>query len=386
MIRPLATLGFSLLVSTALAADISIGYLSLENDPRYSEDYAYARIELHPTGDALKGAELGLLDSQMLAEATGNAFRLDAEQAGDVEGLLAKVEAMASAGTQFVILDLPGETVDQLASASRDLPVTLVNATAPDDVLRARCYPNLLHTAASDRMTADAMVQYLRSNNWTKVLLLVGDRPRDTQIADSFRQSAERYRLNIVDERPFSLSTNPESREENNSRLLTGGVDYDVIYLADSDGEYGRYLPFATQLPRPVLGSTGLVATEWHWSLERYGAPQVNSRFADLSDGRRMAGQDWSTWIAAKAIATAYTKSRATDAAGIDAYLRGPKLRIDGSKGVTMNFREWDGQMRMPVMLATHNAVIAIPPLDGFAHQLNTLDTLGTDEPEHACL
>ncbi|MHA6730326.1 ABC transporter substrate-binding protein [Devosia sp. A369] len=386
MIRPLAALGFSLLVSTALAADISIGYLSLENDPRYSEDYVYARIELHPTGDALKGAELGLLDSQMLAEATGNSFVLDAEKAGDVDGLLAKVEAMAAAGTQFVILDLPGETVDQLASASRDLPVTLVNATAPDDVLRGRCYPNLLHTAASDRMTADAMVQYLRSNNWTKVLLLVGEQPRDAQIADSFRQSAERYRLDIVDQRPFSLSTNPESREENNTRLLTGGADYDVIYLADSDGEYGRYLPYATQLPRPVLGSTGLVATEWHWSLERYGAPQVNSRFEDISGGRRMAGQDWSTWIAAKAIATAYTKSRATDAAGIDAYLRASKLRIDGSKGVTMNFREWDGQMRMPVMLATHNAVIAIPPLDGFEHQINTLDTLGTDEPEHACL
>jgi ABC transporter substrate binding protein (PQQ-dependent alcohol dehydrogenase system) len=385
MIRPLAALGFSLLISTALAADISVGFLSLENDPRYSEDRVYARIELFPTGDALKGAELGLLDSQMLAEATGNSFVLDAEQAGDVDGLRDKVEEMAAAGTQFVILDLPGETVDQLADASKDIPVTLVNATAPEDVLRTRCYPNLLHTAASDRMTADAMVQYLRSNNWTKVLLLVGEQPRDASIADSFRKSAERYRLDVVDQRPFTLSTNPENREENNSRLLTGGADYDVVYLADSEGEYGRYLPYATQLARPVVGSTGLVATEWHWSLERYGAPQVNSRFEDMADGRRMAGQDWSTWIAAKAIATAYSRSRATDAASIDAYLRGPRLRIDGSKGVTMNFREWDGQMRMPVMLATHNAVIAVPPLDGFEHQLNTLDTLGTDEPEQAC-
>jgi hypothetical protein len=42
--------------------------------------------------------------------------------------------------------------------------------------------------------------------------------------------------------------------------------------------------------------------------------------------------------------------------------------------------------MRMPIMLATHNAVIAIPPLEGFEHQTNVLDTLGTDEPEHSCL
>jgi ABC transporter substrate binding protein (PQQ-dependent alcohol dehydrogenase system) len=214
----------------------------------------------------------------------------------------------------------------------------------------------------------------------------VGGLPRDAEIADSFKQSAARYRLDIVDERPFTLSTDPDNREANNSLLLTGGVDYDVIYLADSDGEYGRYLPYDTQLARPVLGSTGLVATEWHWSLERYGAPQVNSRFEDLADGYRMAGSDWSAWMAARAVTTAYTKSRATEPAEIDAYLRGSRLRIDGSKGVTMNFREWDGQMRMPIMLATHNAVIAIPPLEGFEHQTNVLDTLGTDEPEHSCL
>jgi hypothetical protein len=37
-------------------------------------------------------------------------------------------------------------------------------------------------------------------------------------------------------------------------------------------------------------------------------------------------------------------------------------------------------------MLATYNAVIAIPPLDGYLHQTNTLDTLGGDEAEHQCL
>ena len=368
-----------------MAAEVRIGFLSLDADPRYDEDFVYARIELRPTGNALAGARLGIADSAMLAEATGNSFVLDPQSAADVAGLTAKVQAMAAAGERFVILDLPGDTVDQLAAATKDLPVTLVNATAPDDLLRNRCYPNLVHTAASDRMTADAMVQYLRTRNWQRILLLVGEEPRDRLVADSFRAAAERYRLKIVEERPFVLSNNPENREENNLLLLTGGADYDVIYLADSRGEFGRYLPYATQLPRLVVGSTGLVATEWHWSLERYGAPQVNSRFETQAGGRRMAGQDWSTWIAAKAIATAYAKARSADPAEVDTYLRGPRLKVDGSKGVSMNFRPWDGQLRMPVMLATHNAVIALAPLDGFLHQTNNLDTLGTDEPEHKC-
>ncbi len=385
LVSLLAGAALALVASAALAAEVRIGFLSLDADPRYDEDFVYARIELRPTGNALAGARLGIADSAMLAEATGNSFVLDPQSAADVAGLTAKVQAMAAAGERFVILDLPGDTVDQLAAATKDLPVTLVNATAPDDLLRNRCYPNLVHTAASDRMTADAMVQYLRTRNWQRILLLVGEEPRDRLVADSFRAAAERYRLKIVEERPFVLSNNPENREENNLLLLTGGADYDVIYLADSRGEFGRYLPYATQLPRLVVGSTGLVATEWHWSLERYGAPQVNSRFETQAGDRRMAGQDWSTWIAAKAIATAYAKARSADPAEVDTYLRGPRLKVDGSKGVSMNFRPWDGQLRMPVMLATHNAVIALAPLDGFLHQTNNLDTLGTDEPEHKC-
>lgn len=368
-------------------AHIVIGFLSLENDPRYDEEFVYARIELRPTGDAVAGAKLGLADSAMLADAMGQTVALDEQSAPDVAGLVAQVNAMAEAGERFIILDLPGDVVDQVAAATVDLPVTLINATAPEDYLRRRCYPNLVHTAASDRMSADALVQYLRLHDWTRILLLVGEQPRDEFIAQSFVEAANRFRLQIVDTRTFTLATDPENREENNILLLTGGVDYDVVYLADSRGEYGRYVPYSTQLPRLVVGSTGLVATEWHWSLERYGAPQVNSRFEDLTGGnRRMGGQDWSTWMAVKAVVNAYAKSRSEDPAEIDAYFRSEDMRLDGSKGVTMNFRSWNGQLRMPMLLATHNAIIDIPPLDGYLHQVNVLDTLGIDEPEHTCL
>jgi ABC transporter substrate binding protein (PQQ-dependent alcohol dehydrogenase system) len=386
MTRLLAAIVFALFSAAAFAAEITVGFLSLDNDPRHDADKAYARIELKEVGNALAGAQLGLDDSAMLAEATGNTLKLDAQSAGDVAGLVAKVEAMAAAGQRFIVVDLPGDVLDEVAAATADVPVTLINATAPEDVLRNRCYPNLLHTAASDRMLADAMVQFLRDHDWLRVLVLVGEEPRDRVIADSFTASAQRYRLNIVAERPFTLAADPQNREENNILLLTGGIDYDVVYIADSDGEFGRYLPYATQLPRPVIGSTGLIATEWHWGLERYGAPQVTSRFASLADGKRMGGADWSAWMAAKAVATAYARARSEDPAEIDAYLRGSRLKIDGSKGVSMNFREWDGQLRQPLILATHNAVIAIPPLAGFLHQTNDLDTLGTDQPEHRCL
>jgi len=374
------------MASTALAqGEIAIGYLSLKEDPRYLPNQAYARIEIGAADNPVAGARMGIEDLKIISDASKQSFSLDRQEGTDLPSLTAALNAMVTGGERFVILDLPADLVDGVAAAGRELPVTLINATASEDFLRNRCYPNLLHTSASDRMTADALVQYLRTRNWTKVLILMGPEPRDAALAASFRAAADRLRLNVVDTRPFTLAADPANREANNPLLLTGNADYDVIFIADAQGEYARYLPYATQLPRLVVGSTGLVSTEWQWTFERYGAPQVSSRFAALTNGQRMTGRDWSTWMAAKAVVTAYAKSRTQDPAQIADYLRGKRLRLDGSKGVQLNFRTWDGQMRMPMMLATPDAVIAQAPLEGFQHQTNDLDTLGTDEPEHQC-
>jgi len=375
-------------VGGASAADIRIGYLSLRDDPRDRADVAYTNIQIAPPDDPLTGAQLGLLDAKVVADAVGDSFALDPQQAVDAADAVAKAKAMAAGGERFVVLDLPDELVDQLATAVKDEKLTLINATAHADFLRDRCDANLLHTAASDRMEADALVQFLRLHNWTKVLVLEGPLPRDKVIAAAFKAAADRMKLSITDTRTVTLSRTPDAQENNDTLLVTGGVDYDVVFVADSEGEYGRYLPYATQLPRPVIGTAGLVPQEWHWSWDRDGATQVTSRFLKLTDHRReMTAADWSTWIAVRAVFNAYARAPgAPDPDKVDAYLRSDKLRLDGSKGFALNFRPWDGQLRQPVLLATENAVIAVPPLPGFEHATNDLDTLGEDEPEHKCL
>lgn len=367
--------------------EVRVGFLGLDPDPRRNERMAYAQIELAPKGDSRIGAEMAVADMKIMTDALGLEVTLDAARVGDSGALAAEAQRMAEAGAAFIVLDLPATDVDALAASLGEEGPELLNATAPDDWLRRRCHPNLLHTAASDRMVADAFVQLMAQRQWDSVLVLQGKEERDVARADAFVQSAERFRIEIVDRREFDLSTNPALREENNVTLLTGGTDdYDVIFVADEVGEFSRYIPYQAALPRPVIGATGLVATEWHWALERYGAPQVNSRFQDMSeDGRRMGWQDWSVWAATRAVLTAYAKSEDRSAEGVEAYLRSDRLRLDGSKGAQMSFREWDGQLRQPILLATANAIIAVAPLKGFIHQTNTLDALGTDAPEFAC-
>ena len=174
-------------------------------------------------------------------------------------------------------------------------------------------------------------------------------------------------------------------RDGNNVKLLTSDLDYDVVFVADTRGEFGRFIPYATQQPRPVIGSVGLTALAWHWAMERDGATQVSSRFDKQTNGRRMSAADWSVWVAVKSVISAYTKVPGGDQADVREYMKSPAFRLDGSKGVTLGYRAWDGQLRMPLLLATSDAVIAIAPIEGYLHPETTLDTLGTDQAEFVC-
>jgi ABC transporter substrate binding protein (PQQ-dependent alcohol dehydrogenase system) len=58
---------------------------------------------------------------------------------------------------------------------------------------------------------------------------------------------------------------------------------------------------------------------------------------------------------------------------------------LDGSKGVKMSFRAWDGQLRQPLLLSDGQGVIGAAPADGVLHPKNVLDTLGADAPEKLC-
>ena len=362
-------------------AEVIIGLITLKDDPRYIRDWGYARLVVPPPVRSIDGAEMAISDLAFVSEAMSLAPRVDGREVAEGEAVLALQELVAE-GAHFVLLDLPGEMVETLASAGFD--ATLINVSAPDNALRETCDPDLLHSFPSDRQMMDAFAQFLRSKDWTDVLILEGETPRDAAIAETFVQSAERLRLSIRDRRPFTLAADPAQREGNNVSLLTGGARYDVVFVADSRGEFGRYIPYATQAARPVIGSIGLTAEAWHWAMERDGATQVSSRF-DRLNGRKMGSVDWAAWIAVKSVLQAYARAPERTRAAMTDYMASDAMTLDGSKGVQLNYRRWSGQLRMPVLLATSDAVIEVAPLSGFMHASNVLDTLGVDQAEARC-
>ena len=369
----------------AAAEEFPIGYVALKKDPRYTVKRTFARYLTEALGSPYVGARVAVEESKFAGSAVGVEFKLERRRAKSEDRLVKSALRLVDDGARYILVDAPAALVDEVARATQDLDVLLFNVTARDDVLRQeQCRPHLLHVIPSHAMTTDALVQYLISRKWREALVLTGPRPEDKQLTVAFERSATRFGVKIVEQRPFVLSNDPREREKNNVALLTAGADYDVVFVADTDGEFARDVPYQTVRPRLVVGSEGLAAAGWHWSWERHGAPQLEKRFRKKAK-RPMRDFDWAAWMAVKAVVEAVLRTGGGDFAAVRDYLLGDEIVLDGFKGNRVNFRPWNRQLRQPLLLVTHNWVVDRAPLRGFLHQTNNLDTLGFDERDSRC-
>lgn len=363
----------------------TLGLLTQADDERYGTGVLQQAFPDAPAGRSAAAAELALNDSLVTLQIAGwslaKLLPVEAATAADVPVALQRLRQQ---GAQHVLLELPAAGVVAAAAApTRDL--ILFNTAAPEDALRAaQCAPHLLHTLPSHAMQMDAIAQLLVARKWSRPLVLVGPTPGDRLLLAAWQRSAKRFGVRGVAERSFKLSNDPRERDQGNVRLLTSDRDYDAVLVLDAQGEFARELPYRTLLPRPVLGSNGLVAQAWSPFHERHGAPQLSRRFLRRT-GRAMGSHDWATWVAARAAAEVVgAYNRATIAQQLQA-LRQGALAVDGYKGQRLTFRGWDGQLRQPLLLAHGNGVAEVAPLEGFLHPRSTLDTLGYDAAESGC-
>lgn len=333
----------------------------------------------HPGGPALDAVQVALKEAKLELESVGAAVTLDSVTVATPEAAKAAAAQAEKAGAAVLLTDLDVAATLAVTDAVK-LPVINVS-NAADNLREKDCRSRLYHVLPSDRMRADALAQTLVSRKWSSVLLLTGPSPLDAQRSAVAQASIKRYGLKLAGSKPFKLSGDPRERDLANPALLTQG-SYDAVWVVDSDGEFARSLPYRTVLPRPVVGDAGLVALAWHAQYERYGAPQVSRRYT--RDAKRpMGAHEWAAWMAGKALAAAAVEAPKGPAAALHKALA--VVELDGSKGVTMNFRPWDRQLRQTLLLTDGQGVIGTAPVDGMLHPKNALDTLGGDEPEKLC-
>ena len=167
--------------------------------------------------------------------------------------------------------------------------------------------------------------------------------------------------------------------------FFTQGEDYDVLVVADEKGLFGEYLDYRTWIPRPIIGTQGLVPTSWHRTHEQWGAVQIQNRFKEQA-GRWMEEQDYAAYLAVRAIGEAAVRTKSVQIDKIKNYLLGSEFALQGYKGKPLSFRPWNGQLRQPVLLAAARSLVSVAPIEGFLHPLTELDTLGYDQSESSCM
>jgi ABC transporter substrate binding protein (PQQ-dependent alcohol dehydrogenase system) len=365
---------------------VKIGFVEIEDDARYEPIRAYERIILKTREHPFAGAEVGVDEAAALTRVLQTDFTLDRITAKSPADLAPAVLAALDAGTRFFLIDAPADAYKPLAAAVRGRDVLLFNVSEPDDSLRRDlCAAEFVHVYPSRAQLMDGLLQYVVSRKWRDLLEFEGPLPADAATTAAFEHAAQKFGARIVAHQHFKPGTDPREREQNDPALLSAvNRDFDAVFVADDAFDFARTVPYHLVRPRPVMGSIDLEPFAWHWTWERNGAPQVNSRFDKKSGGRRMEGPDWAAWVAVKMIVQSVMRTRSVDFAKQRAFILGDNS-FDGDKGLALSVRSWDHQVRQAILLAAPYEVVASAPIEGFLHRTNELDTLGDDEPESPC-
>ncbi|HEY0525591.1 MAG TPA: ABC transporter substrate-binding protein [Stellaceae bacterium] len=373
--------------AAAPAATLRIAYLG--QAVKLVEPRSY--LDRPPTDEGIQGARLGIADVNTTGRFTGQQFVLSETMVPEGGDVAAAFREIVQGGTKLIVADLPAPLLSKLADLPEAAGTTILNSGAQDDELRAEgCRRDVLHVTPSRAMLADALVQYLVAKRWPSILLAVGRTDDDRAYAADLKRAAKKFGAKIVQEKPWTFTPGARRTDTGHFAIqaevsrFTQGISYDVLVVADETDEFGDDLPYRTFDPRPVAGTQGLVPTAWARPHEQWGATQLQNRF--LRQAKRwMTERDYAAWLAVHAAAEAATRTKSTDPDAIGAFMRGDKFELAGFKGVPLTFRDWDGQLRQPILLADPRSLVSVSPQPGFLHQFSELDTLGIDKPETKC-
>jgi ABC transporter substrate binding protein (PQQ-dependent alcohol dehydrogenase system) len=380
-------LGLDLAAHAQDTLDIKIGYLR-----RAQHQETISLVQMPPPDNGLAGAQMAAKDNDTTGRFLNQRYSLvDLHlKAGDDPATA--VAELARQGISLIVADLPADDLLKAAEAGKADRILFFNAAATDDRLRQKdCRANVVHTAPSRAMLADGLAQYLVWKKWVRWFLVVGSHERDKLFAAALTRAANRFGAKIVQQREF--------KDTGGARRTDSGVvqtqqqmpvftqeapSYDVLVAADESEVFANNLPYRSWEPRPVAGSAGLVPTSWDASNSLWGGIQMQDRFI-AQFKRLMTALDMQAWTAVRMIGEAASRQNSADPKKILDFLKGPELALGAFKGQKLTLRDWDLQLRQPILLTDGRTIVSVSPQPGFLHQFSELDTLGYDRPETQC-
>jgi ABC transporter substrate binding protein (PQQ-dependent alcohol dehydrogenase system) len=378
---------FAWMSAFAVAAEIKVGYLRWK-DPKPT----LSLIQTPADNDGLAGARLAINDDNTTGKFLDQQFSLEDVRLAGADNAASATIALAERGISLVVADLPANALLEAADAGASRHLLFFNVGAIDDRLREEdCRANVIHTAPTRTMLADALAQYLVWKQWRRWLLVVGSHVDDKLYGDALRRAAKRFGARIVQERVFEDAGGARRTDSGVVQIqrqlpvfTQSAPAYDVLVAADESEVFASYLPYRTWDARPVAGSAGLVPTSWDGSHDQWGAVQLQDRFRKLFS-RPMTARDMQAWTAVRMIGESSSRTHSTDPKMMLDFLKGPTFALAAFKGQPLTLRDWNLQLRQPILLSDGRMIVSVSPQEGFLHQVSELDTLGMDRPESKC-
>ncbi len=373
--------------AAAEPVEIKVGYLHVA-----PSKIRLSLMDVPAENDGLAGAGLAIDDNNTTGRFLDQHYSLLPTTIRPTDDIAAAVAKFAEQGAGFVVTDVGAETLLKAADAARERGLTLINVAALDDRLREEdCRANVVHVAPTRTMLADGLAQYLVWKKWRKWLLFVGSHDKDKLFADALRRAAARFGAKIVEEREYKdtggarrSDTGVVELQRQIPVLTQGAPDYDVLVAADESEVFAGYLPYRTWDARPVAGSAGLAPTSWDPAFDQWGAVQLQNRFSKAFR-RFMTSLDLQAWTAVRMVGEAAARTNSNDPAKLLAFIKGPDFSVAAFKGQGLTLRDWNLQLRQPILLFDGRNTVSVSPQEGFLHPDTTLDTLGVDRPETKC-
>jgi len=303
-----------------------------------------------------------------------------------------EMRALLDDGIRYVVLDARADEVTALSDMAAEAGALVFNARAPEVALRGEaCRANLLHVAPSVAMQADAVAQFAIWKQWDRWLLVSGSNPEDRALAEAYRRAARKFGATIVEEREFEDTGGARRTDSGHVMVqrqlptfLQDTEAHDVVIAADATDYFAAYLPYHLWTPRPVMGSAGLRPVTIHAAHEAWGATQFQTRFEKLTQ-RHVQEGDYNAWLALRVLGEAVTRTSSADPQVVEDYILSDAFELAAFKGQKVTFRQWNGQLRQPILLYDDRITVSVSPQDGFLHQRSPLDTMGLDAPESDC-
>lgn len=383
----LAALSFLLAALPAQAIDVKAAVLRVD----YTSLLPISRYDLRPGDLGFAGAALADEDNGTTGGFLGHTYETRTV-AVPPEEADAALDALLGEGIGLVVILAKGQDLLRLTDRAGEAGALVFNASAGDEALRdAECRGNLLHIAPSHAMLSDAVAQFAIWKKWDEWFLISGSNPEDVALAEAMRASARKFGAKITEDRVFE-DTGGSRRTDSGHVLVQRQLptfsqdvaDHAVVMAADGTDYFARYLSYHLWTPRPVMGSGGLVPTTFHAAHEAYGATQFQTRFEALT-GRYAKAEDYNVWLALRVVGEAVTRASTAEPMGVRDYALSDAFELAAFKGTRVTFRDWNGQLRQPILLYDGTITVSVSPQDGFLHQTSPLDTLGLDRPESSC-